>query len=242
MLKNMFVIRFFVISSTTLFTIRTFCLLFGKNFDQKSWRTPVFLSCFLNLCSFFATKNKIFVAFLILTAIFAPYLHFSNIARPLEEEIEIFIDHVIMSMRGGLSLESIFLELNTLQPKWKIFFVDGRTNGQSSAIKDVVNLFAYCRKHPTQSCGVLESFRTTLRLRSQLQRKHKMISLQAKAQAMVSLLLFLVIFVFQWASVPEFKDFLNFSIGRLLITLSFLLVGLGIGWIFKMGKPGELHL
>jgi hypothetical protein len=240
--KIVFAIKLFIISTTGLFTIRTICLVIGKKVDQKSCRWSIFIGCFLNICSFFATKNKIFVFLMLIIGVLAAIYCIKRNTKPIEEQIEGFFDHLIMSMRSGMSLESVLLDLEAFDPYWKLFFADCRTNDQPEIAKEITNVLKFCRARPTQSCGIIEKFRHSLRLRSKLNRKHRMISLQSKAQALVSLFLFVVIMIFQFFSVPEFRDFLKHSEGKLTLAFSVALMLLGIAWIFKIGSPGDFQI
>ena len=156
--------------------------------------------------------------------------HFSEKNDDLSE-IEALTDNLMMSMRAGMSLETALWD-----------FSRGRTNGQTNSWIEASEVFDHCLIHPSQSYKLLESFRQTLRMRSKLHRKHSMVSLQAKAQGLVSALLFGLLFLFQLLAVPEFRVFLKLSVGRLVVLMCFVSVFLGLRFIFKMGQPGEFQL
>jgi hypothetical protein len=158
-------------------------------------------------------------------------------------EIAALTDDIIMSMRAGISFENALIEVNRAHRRFKSLFSENfRTNGQTQIVVEAAEILSHCRQNPSQSYKVLDSFRQNLRLRSKLQRKHLMLSLQAKAQGFVSIFLFASLFLFQLVMVPEFRAFLHLPAGKMIVLACFFLVYLGMRTIFKLGTPGEFQL
>jgi len=197
--------------------------LFGTFYSRPAW----------TFVAFFATKAAIFAAFFVTIVVLTAQMLLRERKKRSGDEIEIFVDHLIMSMRAGISFEMALRESVQGHPHRLILFNNHHTYGQ---------LLAHCRDNPSQSYKLLEVFRQTTRLRNKLHAKHRTLSLQAKAQGLIGVALFIVIFVFQWLMIPDFRNFLRASSGRFVVILCAFLIFLGTRWIFKIGKPPEFQL
>jgi hypothetical protein len=209
----MTLLRALIIFCTFIFVIRTVSGAFFRTTPLKIQIFDVFGSVVLCFCSFIITKRKIFVFGAIMCALNATYIFIKSKKREGKTTPQEFIDHILMSMRVGFSIESALRQLSEQNLVWKSWILESDNIQTSPSTKfedaELINLLRYCRKSPSQSFTILDVYRKTLRLKTQLQEKHHAISLQAKAQAVVSGSIFIVVFGAQWFMQPDFKSFFS---------------------------------
>lgn len=156
-----------------------------------------------------------------------------------------FVDEVILTMQSGQSLEG---SLRKIAEERKEFFKFLQLS-ESSQSKDVpisdisfVKMLVFCRKNNSLSFKVLKFYREIEKLRERLLTKEKNISMQAKAQAIISGFLYAGIFAAQYSWNPDFSKALSSSEGKLIVVFSFCLLAAGLWLVFKMSKTKELEL
>lgn len=116
------------------------------------------------------------------------------------------------------------------------------TNGQNYEHKEFQKIFSFCRKNPSQSFKILSSLRKTLRLKAVLAQKQSSVSLQAKAQAVVSAILYAGLLVAQAFLNPDFGNFIGSTGGRAMLAFSAILAASGIALVFRLSLPGEMSI
>jgi hypothetical protein len=168
--------------------------------------------------------------FLKLTRIFSNY-------DPLQEQLD-FVEQLLLTMKTGKSYESAALEVVQSDDLWKKWHRQSENPNQ----EELICILGHCRKHSSQSYSLLTSFRKTLRQRLRLHEKQKLMTLQAKAQALVSSLIFVALTLSQWLINPDFRGFLSSAGGRLIFSLCFSLVFAGVVIVFNMSRPQEVVL
>jgi Flp pilus assembly protein TadB len=233
-------IRSIFILMSALFVFRTIFRCIGQSKMQKF---EVLACLFVCWCAYFAVRMKIFIvfaAFIVISKIFGMIKN--RIPKNNDELVSQYLDQLLMNMRAGLSFESAHRSLKENE-KWEQWFscsqIEKLTNGQES---EIISLLRICHLNPSQTFKVLSSYRTSLRLQNRLQQKRDSMTLQARAQAGVSIGLFIVLFCAQWFLQPDFIAYLQTSAGKLGITASVLLLGSGVLWVFKLSQGREFEL
>jgi len=241
----MMLVRILLMMTAIFFVTRTLFRCAGHRNTRENQKFDVFVCEVILFCVFFATKLKIFLipVFFIPILYIIPSLKLKSVA--IEDVIADFLDQILMNMRSGMSFESAQKHLNPPHGPWEKWILssqtpaNGSTNDQET---EIVTVLRACFDNSTQTFKILSSFRHSLRLQTKLHQKQNAMTLQAKAQAGISVALFLVLFLAQWFLQPNFSNFLRSSGGRLALMTSLFLVGGGVKWVFWLSRPRELQL
>lgn len=155
-----------------------------------------------------------------------------------------FLNDVIMLMKAGNSFE------NALEQVGNSDFVFGndvvaptftKNDAQKSqfcskTVTKIGSVVSRCRKKSSQSIRILEVYKEIEVLRQRLRSKQHAITLQAKAQAIVIGIIYVLLFVLQWFLNPQFSTFLVTRVGFLVGVASFTSVSVGIWLVFRIGN------
>jgi len=157
-----------------------------------------------------------------------------------------FVEQLLMTIKTGKSYESAAHEMSFANNLWKKWIQQSENASTYDQLgqknNEIVQILTFCRKYSSQSYHLLSFFRKTIRQRARLEQKQALMTLQAKAQAIISGLIFAVLVLTQWSINPDFSIFLTTTMGRLVFVACFTFVGLGIGIVFQLSKPREVEL
>lgn len=153
------------------------------------------------------------------------------------------LDSIILNVNGGFSpqksLRTVYFQLNHAE---KIIFESLLTLQQSDFVKtesSELNQFLFELKNiinsPNKVLDQLKSFRNGLKLRKKFKTKVRQITQQIKAQACVSVLIYLILFGISW-------NFLGLAQFPKLIAVSVIMFVLGVKLVFKMGNRIKWNL
>jgi len=178
--------------------------------------------------------------FLILTNVLAAHICFRKYFRRsdlTQTELEDILGTLILTLQSGRSFENAVQDLLSDHTQ-----LSAQLESKGTHATEMVQILNQCRQKPAQSLKILSCYRNFQRLRSRFTQKASSASLQAKAQGVVSAVIYLVIFVFQFWVNDDFRVFFATSFGRGLIILSLILLGGGMFWVFRMSKLREFRL
>jgi hypothetical protein len=240
------------ISSLSFFVIRIAIRYCGPSGQDSLTRNELIFSATVIFWTIYFLRTLPFFIYTPTLLAFAALLY-GRISKIKTEEIDLIklIDEILMTMQAGLSFESAAREICSTKSAWNRIFLSAEqlteekntmTNGQNHNSGEIIKVFSFCRLNPTLSYKILVSLRQTLRLREKLRRKQSAITLQSRAQALVSLTLFVVLAISQWFMNPDFQVFLSSTSGRFLFIFSSALTGSGVYSVLKLSRPKELAL
>lgn len=177
-----------------------------------------------------------------------PEKHFQKNHPPLD--VSDVLDGLLMHMKAGYSLENALAASgNDNVVLKKLFLAIENENHLREAVTydqslghEMAKILGFCRKNPSQSYKILEFWRQSSRLRTKLHRKQEAITLQAKAQAIVCVILFAGLLAAQSLLNPEFPRYLESPFGKLTSVVSAVLVAFGVFKVFQMARPKELKI
>lgn len=227
--------RFLIVLVAGWTIFRTLVRIFGYQKPKIGMFDLIFLlvGCFIVI---YLTRTLVFVAipifFSVLNLIFRKYSF-----KKQQRSTLTYVDDVLMTMRAGYSIDSAIKicanqNANTMNS----------TNGQLATDPEFLKIVAFCHQSPTMSFKILSTFQKTLRLKEKLYLKQQNLSLQAKAQSIVSVLVFLLLMTTQFKLNPDFSTFLTKPLGRFLFVASILWLFVGVRLVFKFSQPKELNL
>lgn len=241
-------LRIFVILISVMFVIRTSQRYFGRESVVKKQlmiAVCAVMIIFLTTNSILPTLLSIFIGKML--QVFATYKQ----SNSLETAVNIVgsVDELILTMRTGLSFDSSLRKFEPQSPVMKAMiqkFINGAGEGAYSSgsefEKDTWSILLACRRNPSQSFRIIRSFRTTLRMKLRMLERLATASVQPKAQAMVSCLLFMLIFVFQYFCNPDFRVVLSKDSGVILMMFSIGLLSVGVYFVFWLSKPKKVRI
>jgi hypothetical protein len=238
-------LRVLLMIGALFFSCRTIFRLSGHKKHSRIQNFDVFCSAFLLMSVFYATKLKFFLFTSVFFLIYAVIPALKRISEPEYDYISDFLDQTIMNMRSGMSFELAKTHLTPTNGPWVKWISLSNlpqltsTNGQEL---EIISILRVCRAHSSQIFKILSCMRTSIRLQRRLHRKQQAMTLQAKAQAIVSIVIFLCIFTAQFFLQPEFLNFLRTSGGKLTVACSILLLSIGVRWVFWLSRPRDLTL
>ncbi len=212
--------------------LRTLLDVFGHRklkIAQMKWQI---LSLILGFLALAMIKWQILILFVFEIAV-PVIITIKKRGRKIKYDKILFVDELILNMKAGISFETSYATAVQSTNGWEKF--------EKSDAK-MSQLTSFCRKNSSLSFKALSFFRETEKLRQKLHTKQETVSLQAKAQAIVSVFLYLVIFLAQWAWNADFKMIFQFSGGRLIFFFSLLLMAIGIFLVFKMAQTKDLEV
>lgn len=220
------------------FVTRTYFRSFGCEITRRNQIIDVFMCELILFCVFWATKLKIILLLALLVPIFCIISSIKSKKTAIEDVISDFLDQILMNMRAGMSFERAQMHLNPPRGPWEKW-ISPPTNDQET---EIVTVLRACGENSSQTFKILSSFRHSLHLQMRLYQKQNAMTLQARAQAGVSVVLFVVLFLAQALMQPDFLVFLNSSGGKLALVTSVLFVSGGVRWVFWLSRPRELEL
>jgi Flp pilus assembly protein TadB len=238
-------IRILLITLAIFFGSRTFFRVFGQKNESVDQKFDIFCSMILSFCTFFATQTKFFVILGIVETIFLFPRVFQRQKNKKNNTITDFLDQILMTMSAGMSFESALKNVSRSDHQWEKWISFAKmsqlpqTNDQE---KEIIETLRACSAKPTQTYKIMSSLRQSLRLRARLQEKQAAITLQSRAQAIVSILLYAMVVGAQLFLQKDFLTFLKAALGKITLIISLCLVGGGVKWVFWLSVPKELEL
>jgi Flp pilus assembly protein TadB len=240
------------ISVLSCSVVRIFVRTIGREKNAKLKQKRIFFVLISVPCATFLIGRAQFYFFVpaISVALVAIFERFKKNRRELLD-LSPMLEEIIMTMQTGVSFEPAAREICAKNGAWnRIFHLSESekgqkipmTNGQNDMSEELLKIFTFCRINPSLAYKNLNSLRQTLRLRAQLQQKQTVLTLQARAQAIVSSLLFIILCGVQWIMNPDFQVFIISNTGRWLFLFSVALTAAGIALVFRIALPKELSL
>jgi hypothetical protein len=158
---------------------------------------------------------------------------------------ELFLaEELILTIKTGISLENALRKLSERDFRYQIL-LSNTDSASTNDLKDtskLVSLIKFARKNSSVSLKALIFFRESEKLRKKLQSKQKNITLQAKAQAVVSIFIYLALLIAQFLMSADFQKWIFSTSGRFVFILSAGLLAMGVFCVFKMAEVKELEL
>jgi Flp pilus assembly protein TadB len=194
---------------------------------------------------------KLFLFSLIFLSVIRIWRRNAGHSQSTNRDLEEIIDEIILIMQTGVSYESAIFQISQRSRAGDDFFSflesERHQNGKKIEISgvdrvEIAKILRFCRENSSLSFKMLLSLRHVLRLRRRLHHKQRSITLQARAQAVVSAAIFVVLVCAQWKINPEFQRFMASMAGRLVFCASTLLVGVGLYLVLALSRPEEMHL
>jgi Flp pilus assembly protein TadB len=234
----MILVRILLMLTAFFFVTRTYFRCFGCKITRENQIIDVFVCELILFCVFYATKLKIILLLALLIPFFCIISSIKRKSVVIEDVISDFLDQILMNMRAGMSFGTAQMHLNPARGPWEKW-ISPSTNDQET---EIVTVLRTCGENSSQTFKILSSFRHSLQLQMRLYQKQNAMTLQARAQAGVSVGLFAVLFLAQSLMQPDFLVFLNTSGGKLAVVISVSLVLGGVRWVFWLSRPREMQL
>jgi Flp pilus assembly protein TadB len=229
-----------------LFAFRTLIRNFSRAECVHARNFESIACVFMCVCAYTVTKNVLFIAVAGFVGASLAKIHADQMKNRQKFAVSDFVDALIAGMTSGISFEASARDLCARDFQFKRLWImteqarNAPTKDQNRG--DFLSLILYCRENPSQSFKVLQSFRRTLKLERRLHDRHSAISLQAKAQAAVSGVLFVLLFATERMILPGYSAYIDSRDGRMGIFVSISLLVMGIFIIFKFSLPKELKI
>lgn len=183
--------------------------------------------------------SKAFFAYMLLEILILKFV-FQKM-KPRTQDFLHLTDEIMLNLKTGQSFLQIFRVLKSKNPNLEKIFAKQEKGlaSRNTNENQFIEIIQFCSMHPSLSYKVLEAYKRKLKISKRLLEKQKTISVQPKAQAAISGVLYAAIFVFQWHFQPDFSLMFDNSLGRGLLFLSFVLILTGIYLVFRISKPSE---
>jgi hypothetical protein len=121
-------------------------------------------------------------------------------------------------------------------------FSPEKSNSVPADEQSFEKMLKFCWKNSSLAYKVLKFYRDIEKLRQKLVNQEKTISLQAKAQAVICLCLYLVIFLAQWVWNPDLQRVLHSFQGKCILLFSLLLLVTGLWFVFRLSKTKSMEI
>jgi hypothetical protein len=156
---------------------------------------------------------------------------------------ENLLGEIILIMHTGTSFEGamVLVGQRSQEAADLLKALDGDDFARSDH-SEVVKVLRFCRENSSVSYRLLHSLRQVLRLRRRLHGRQRSITLQARAQAIVSGAIYVLLLFTQWQLNPEFQKYMATRDGRMGLSASFLLVAAGLFVVTELARPGEMEI
>ncbi len=153
------------------------------------------------------------IGFISLLLKYGHALFVTSVERKLREDLPLILDRTILSMKSGLSMRRAFRETaRELSPKVSQRVLEiadrlelsGSEDGLRGVSQEILIGFRRVEGAASKSIDRIESWRHNIRLRSEFRRKSSQATLQIRAQAVLTIALFVPAFVWNGLSGGQF--------------------------------------